>query len=385
MRHLFSALYIGGLILSPLVLLAADWEQDTQEVAAQFESYADIRIPPITEPTVIQIPITGTLYEYAGFAVINDETGTPEPMLHRSNTFLNRTPLTATHLQTGGIEPNLTDEDPYTFTQFAGSPAGVVSEVHIQADQPVTATGIEIELAEYSRGADSMWVRAGGPYPGDRYLVTPTSNSGRILTFPSYEDTDWYVSIQHTQPLRITEIRLNESQYETDASIRFLARPGESYSLYMGSPESYQSNEYALGQVPLNETIIASIGIIVANPQYTPFDTDQDTVNDDIDNCYGVYNPDQRDRNRDGTGDACEDADYDGVVNAEDNCPENINDDQSDTDGDGFGDVCDTEESRFTERNAWVPWVGMGIAGVVILLLFASIAFGTKPKNNNVS
>jgi hypothetical protein len=363
-----------------VISFAATWEQDVRQIVAQFESRADIRIAPLTEPTVVHIPVTNTLSSYDGFVVINDETGAIEPTLHRSNTFLNRTPLTATEVQTGGIEWNITDEDPYTFTQFPGFPDGIVSEIHVRSYQPVTATGIEIQLAEYSRGPDAMWVRAGGEYPGDRYLVTPTNNPGRVLNFPAYTESDWYISIQHTQPLRITEIRLNESQYDTEEYVRFLARPGESYTLYMGSGSSYEGNEYALEQVPKDETITAPIGSIVQNESYAPFDSDQDGIDDDIDNCMDVYNPEQYDRNRDSVGDACEDSDYDGFVNADDNCPENMNDDQSDTDGDGFGDACDTEESRFTERNIWVPWVGMGIAAIVILALFASVTFGPKPK-----
>ena len=34
-------------------------------------------------------------------------------------------------------------------------------------------------------------------------------------------------------------------------------------------------------------------------------DDDGDGVLDLLDNCWGVYNPDQSDRNGDGTGDAC--------------------------------------------------------------------------------
>ena len=93
------------------------------------------------------------------------------------------------------------------------------------------------------------------------------------------------------------------------------------------------------------------------------YDKDDDGIRDSIDNCPETPNPDQKDSDGDGKGDACDgsDRDGDGVPDGEDNCPDTPNADQKDTDGDGIGDACDENDDADGEgskdRNDNCPMV----------------------------
>lgn len=71
-------------------------------------------------------------------------------------------------------------------------------------------------------------------------------------------------------------------------------------------------------------------------------DSDNDGVANSKDNCENKYNPNQKDTDNDGDGDACDsDPDEDGISNADDNCPNKYNKEQKDSDNDSLGDACD--------------------------------------------
>ncbi|CAI8038078.1 Thrombospondin-2 [Geodia barretti] len=82
-------------------------------------------------------------------------------------------------------------------------------------------------------------------------------------------------------------------------------------------------------------------------------DRDRDGVDDICDNCPQFANPKQENGDNDATGDACDpDNDNDGIIDSQDNCPKYPNSDQRDSDRDRVGDACDNCIYKFNDNQA---------------------------------
>lgn len=207
----------------------------------------------------------------------------------------------------------------------------------------------------------------------DYIALALTKPIGEQEMFPKTTSSVWRVIFEYVQPLRLTEIKFhNVSASEiTTRNLRFLAQPGQSYSIFFDADRHVNYKTLEAGNLFSKEGVVAmNASSPMPNPAYKPSDTDFDGRPDMEDNCVSISNYDQADGDINGRGDACEDYDRDGVLGGKDNCPNTPNVVQQDTDADGVGDICDNLDNRITERMPWLPWVGIGIAGFVLAVLF---------------
>lgn len=217
-------------------------------------------------------------------------------------------------------------------------------------------------------------------------LVNNKSITSSTVSFPSVNAKKWSIVISYNQPFKLSEILINKISSEISRkTVRFLATPGNSYSVYSNT-ESVLASKYSYGNNPnlSNATTIKNIGFLPLskNTAFQPSDRDKDGVIDSMDNCPNLPNQDQADINNNNIGDACDDFDLDGVMNSVDNCLDKANQNQKDTDGDSIGDLCDSDESRLTEKYPVIVWFGIGFSTLVFLgLLF--VAGNQIRKNNN--
>ncbi len=134
--------------------------------------------------------------------------------------------------------------------------------------------------------------------------------------------------------------------------------------------------------ITLADLVLPAILVLLAAAPALAIDADLDGVDDAVDNCPGVFNPDQMDDDADTIGDMCDpdadpdadglptymdncpllsnpgqhDADMDGAGDLCDNCPNITNVDQADADNDGVGDACETVATTSTHWGALKAW-----------------------------
>jgi hypothetical protein len=199
--------------------------------------------------------------------------------------------------------------------------------------------------------------------------IKPTSSNINFLTTTA---SKWILEMEYSQPLRISNIHLNDALNASTKKIIFLSLPNKTYRIYANPevvPQLYTNDDYS--NVPSSMQGTKKIGpfSVLENPSFVLSDSDKDSIPDVRDNCPGVPNFDQEDIDQNGRGDVCDDYDRDGIINSIDNCRDVLNYDQRDTDGDKIGDTCDSDESRFTEKYPWIVWAGIAFAAIVFLVL----------------
>lgn len=350
------------------------------EDSSNFENVKEVYIPPIKVPTVVELPFSQGEVLKEDFLVIErtSERALPWYALEERSSVA----ASAKVYSAATNASSMIDGNESTFGSFPlPKEREGTAEVEIQYASPIEATSLFVGLAPYVAAPVAVDVFSRTGSEPETIVVSGGVLRNQMVYFPATRANTWRVVMRYTQPLLVTELRFPETTSRTVIKgLRFLAQPGQSYSIFY-NPEGYAHTpnleEIESGDLRGDEGVLRLSPVPgERNRGYIPVDQDNDTVPDKSDNCALVANQDQVDVDGNGQGDACDDFDRDGKVNAEDNCVNLPNTSQADRDGDAIGDACDPDESRFTERHAWVSWVGIGIAALVLLGLFGIVARG---------
>ena len=378
------SLLLGIIIFSAATANAQVMTQDSIfNVINAYRYFKEVDNLSINVPTVVEVPFADEFIERFDFAVLDKTTNSFEPHFFRQERFVNQIPISVRANSGLSVADYLVDNNVNTYAEFdlSENEQGRV-QIVLTSVYPITSSALTTLLDNYVALPSSVEIRA--TISGiERIVLANRRMDQQTIRFPQTTSNRWVVTFIYGQPLRVTELRLiQENAAETSSrTLRFLAQPGHTYRIYFDPDRQAAPPVGEAGNLAISEGVLQIAYVSPRNnPNYTIADMDKDGVSDLRDNCVSVANSDQEDINSNCRGDTCDDFDQDSIMNNKDNCPNLPNRDQRDTDDDGLGDVCDKEESRVTERYPWVPWIGIGFAALVLIVLFALTFRSSRSK-----
>jgi len=354
-----------------------------EATTSAFQKYKDVSTIGVKVPTVVEVPFSEDFANRFNFAVLDTEANIFQPYYFIEKRSVARTPISVVVNGGASVGSNMLDGDTNTFTEFTlpESEQGQ-TQLILTSAKPITMSSITLFLEQYVALPTSIEIRV-RTESGEKIVLARSRMNNSMVVFPKTTSSEWTIALTYGQPLRITELVLREEGADSVASrsLRFLAQPKHNYRVYFDADRSVQMRVGEAGNLSSNtDVLVIRASQSQINDGYVIADTDGDSIPDIRDNCVSASNMDQVDENANGRGDVCDDFDKDGVVNSTDNCPNEPNLNQADIDGDKIGDICDKEESRVTEKYTWLPWAGMGFAGLVLLVLFTITARSMMTK-----
>jgi len=384
MKKIITKLFTFALMFAafsafPSVLAAEVKATPSPELSVFKNSYS-VNEPEISLPTVVKAFVPND--QKFGVAVVEEKENKFQPVVvvEKEETVSISTKVTDSSAVRGD-EENFTDKDFSTSAEFNLDEDNGEAYVTLKYSEPITSSALNLALEEHvalpykisiDAKVDDKWITA----------LALTNMYDTMITFPQRTAKEWKIYLTHGQPLKIREITFVNDNAKTtneNTAVVWLARPGETYRLYVDAAAYPQIKTGESGDLLENPDSIVELSLdeIQKNPFFKEPDDDEDAIPNILDNCVNISNQDQKDLDENGRGDACEDHDKDGVIDSKDNCPDHQNSYQQDEDSDGLGDACDSEESRATENKPWIPWAAMGFAAIVV---FAVIIHAARKK-----
>lgn len=380
---IFSVILLLAFMLVGITASAQEpLSSDVEAMISAFKKFKDISLPDIIVPTVLEVPLSDSEFiERNNFAVFNKTQNKFEPYLFKQA----NTP-TPFNISIGKINNNINvpgslfrmqDNNPQTYAEFS-LPEDKQGQVQLilRSAQPITSSKLTILLDNHVALPNTIEIKIRKNEPGllEKIILAEKEMHQRTVYFPETTADQWVINLTYGQPLRIAEIFLTQKNVGSSRSLRFLAQPNNEYRLYLDPDRQVNPFTEEAGNLASNQDVLKTqVFLSQPNPLYQIADVDNDGVPDINDNCVTIKNPQQIDVNNNGRGDKCDDFDKDGILNIHDNCPNHPNKDQADVDSDGIGDVCDEAESRLTEKYKWIPWIGVGFASLVLVVLLSII------------
>lgn len=368
MKKSFASLLLLLATLSPILSAhAEDVPNDVLTKLSSFQSYKLLYALDLLVPTVVEMPFETNEDIGFDFAVVNNETQEFLPWALETVSDTIAVSSTDSELVDGNTKTSVEYEVPEEGSGLA--------ELSFSSETAITSNSLNFTFDPYVALPTSIKLTVLEDDGSEKILISNTKMGATSLNFPSTTAKEWRVELSYKQFLRINEVELDQSNKTVQKSIRFLAQPNATYTVYFNADSAVSIPTPEAGDLSSDKGVKILDSISSGeNPNYEKTDSDEDDVANESDNCVNIANPEQSDEDGNGRGNECDDYDRDGKLNVYDNCPNDPNKAQEDTDGDAIGDVCDTEESRLTEQYPWLPWTGLGAAALIIGALFYQTA-----------
>jgi hypothetical protein len=358
-------LIISLFLLNPFIIEALD---DSIEQA--YRTIVDFNMEDILVPTPVRVELDYP--ELREGVLVYDVIQNKEiPSVLNYNYTTSEIEIDSIKNERGLGLSNIADGNYSTFDEFQISDEGLTTTgLLVNYSEQIRTEELSVYLDRYVALPSRVSIYTQDSAGNREVVVNNLKVSSHKINFPEVYSESFYVEFTYSQPLRISEIKFNDLNriVNNEKKVVFLAQPDAEYIIY-ANPDRYITR--TIEEAPnfnLSENFIDIFETNYRNnPDFVPSDFDNDDIEDSVDNCVRISNPDQIDIDQNGRGDVCDDYDLDGVINSLDNCINEPNRNQKDTDGDGLGDICDNEESRITEKYPELVWGG---------LIFALFIFG---------